>query len=140
MPRDIVLGYDDSDCAKAALDVAIDVARAFGDRIVVAYAYAPPQRLVGEEYRELERALRELGEHATADALARLRDAGVDVEIELVPEKPASALIALAQARNARMIVVGTHGEGSLTGALLGSVPQKLLHRSPIPVLVVPAV
>jgi nucleotide-binding universal stress UspA family protein len=140
MARDIILGYDDSDCAKAALAAATEIARALGDRIVVAYAYAPPERLRGEEYREHERALRELGEHATADALERLRDAGVEVEIELVPQKPASALLALAEARDARLIVVGTHGEGPLTGALLGSVPHKLLHRSPIPVLVVPAV
>ncbi len=68
-----------------------------------------------------------------------LRDAGVDFEIELVPEKPARALLAVAESRAARLIVVGTHGEGPLAGALLGSVPQKLVHRSAIPVLVVPA-
>jgi nucleotide-binding universal stress UspA family protein len=137
---DIILGYDDSDCAKAALEAAVDIAQAFGDRLVVAYAFAPPERLRGEEYREHERALRELGEHATADALARLRDAKIEVEIELVPQKPTDALLALAEARRARLIVVGTHGEGPLAGALLGSVPHKLLHRSRIPVLVVPAV
>jgi nucleotide-binding universal stress UspA family protein len=37
------------------------------------------------------------------------------------------------------MIVVGTHGEHPLTGAVLGSVPHKLLHLSRVPVLVVPA-
>ena len=36
------------------------------------------------------------------------------------------------------MIVVGTHGEHPLTGAVLGSVPHKLLHLSAVPVLVVP--
>ena len=136
---DIVLGYDDSDCAKAALDVAVDVAGAFGDRIVVVYAYAPPERVVGVEYREHEHALHELGEQATAHAATRLRDADVEFEVELVPEKPARALLAVAEARAARLIVVGTHGEGPLASALLGSVPQKLVHRSPIPVLVVPA-
>ena len=36
------------------------------------------------------------------------------------------------------MIVVGTHGEHPLAGAVLGSVPHKLLHLSDVPVLVVP--
>jgi nucleotide-binding universal stress UspA family protein len=35
------------------------------------------------------------------------------------------------------MIVVGSYGESPLRGALLGSVPYRLLHRSSVPVLVV---
>jgi nucleotide-binding universal stress UspA family protein len=136
---DIVLGYDDSESANAALDVAVDIAHAFGDRIVASYGYAPPDRLRGEEYKEHERARRELGEAATANAIARVGEAEVELEVELVPQKPADALIALTEEREARMIVVGTHGEGPLASALLGSVPHKLLHRSRVPVLVVPA-
>jgi nucleotide-binding universal stress UspA family protein len=95
--------------------------------------------MVGEEYAEHRRALQEIGERATADALERARGAGVEVDVALVPRKPADALVALAEERNARVIVVGTHGEGPFQSALLGSVPHKLLHRSRVPVLVVPA-
>jgi nucleotide-binding universal stress UspA family protein len=35
------------------------------------------------------------------------------------------------------MIVVGTHGELPIMGVVLGSTAYKLLHRSPVPVLVV---
>jgi nucleotide-binding universal stress UspA family protein len=136
---DIVLGYDDSECSHAALGAALELARAFGDRLVVAYAYGPPEAMVGEEYAEHRRALQEIGERATADALERARGAGVEVDVALVPRKPADALVALAEERNARVIVVGTHGEGPFQSALLGSVPHKLLHRSRVPVLVVPA-
>lgn len=46
---------------------------------------------------------------------------------------------ALSQAVDqARMIVIGTFGERPLMGVVLGSTPYKLLHRSPVPVLVVP--
>jgi nucleotide-binding universal stress UspA family protein len=37
------------------------------------------------------------------------------------------------------MIVVGTSGESPFAGAILGSVPHKLLHHARVPVLVVPA-
>jgi nucleotide-binding universal stress UspA family protein len=36
------------------------------------------------------------------------------------------------------VIVVGTYSERPLSGAILGSVPQKLLHIAEQPVLVVP--
>lgn len=137
---DIVLGYDDSECSHAALAVALELARALGDRVVVAYAYAPPDSLRGEEYAEHRRALQEIGQRAVAHALERARDAGVEVDVALVPRMPADALVALAEDRSARLIVVGTHGEGPLASTLLGSVPHKLLHRSRVPVVVVPAV
>ena len=62
-----------------------------------------------------------------------------DVEAVIVEQAPAHALVALADERDARVIVVGTRGEGPLRGALLGSTPHKLLQLSDRPVLVVPA-
>jgi nucleotide-binding universal stress UspA family protein len=136
---DLIIGYDASECSKAALDAAITLARALGDRIIVAYAEAPPDSFIGDEWKVHRQALGEIGQRATSEALDRVRAAGIEVEVELVTLKPAHALLAIAERRNARMIVVGTHGEGPIAGALLGSVPHKLLHRSRIPVLVVPA-
>ena len=39
---------------------------------------------------------------------------------------------------DAHMIVIGTHGESPLRGAILGSTPHKLLHLADRPVVVVP--
>jgi nucleotide-binding universal stress UspA family protein len=55
-----------------------------------------------------------------------------------VEERPTEALLKLADERDARAIVVGTFGEHSVRGAILGSVPHRLLHVSDRPVLVVP--
>ncbi len=63
----------------------------------------------------------------------------MECEIALIPKKGPEALIDLAQGRGARMIVVGSHGEAPLKGVIIGSTPYKLLHLSPLPVLVVPA-
>ncbi len=138
MAGTIVLGYDGSLGAQAALDQALALAQQFGDRVVVCFGVAPPGN-VGEEYKEHKQALEELARQTTAEALERARAAGVEAEVALVPERPAPALVDLAAERDARFIVVGSYGEGPIRGALLGSVPHKLLQLSHTPLVIVPA-
>lgn len=138
MSRTTVVGVDGSRCSEAALDRAIEFAAGLGDRLVIAYAVEPPYRSVGEEWRESRTALEELGEPIVNAALERAVAAGVEAEVALVPLRPVEALLELAAEHRARMIVVGTASERPLTGIVLGSVPHKLLHRSDVPVLVVP--
>ena len=45
----------------------------------------------------------------------------------------------MGKQREARVIAVGSHGEGPLKSALLGSTPHKLLAITEAPVMVVPA-
>lgn len=52
---------------------------------------------------------------------------------------PVDTMLALIQEIKPEMVVVGSHGKGLLRRALLGSVSTELAHRSPVPVLVVPA-
>lgn len=134
----IVIGYDGSACAELALDTALVLAEALGEPLLVAYAAEPPFRSVGDERGELRRALEELGGAATDQAVKRATERGVTAEAVLLAERPVDGLIRLATERAARLIVVGATGEGPIAGAILGSIPYKLLHRSPVPVLVVP--
>ena len=138
MSRTIVVGVDGSGCADCAVERAIELASGLGDSLVVAYAVEPPGRSVGDEWREAQRALEEIGTPMVEKAVARAAEAGVSAEPVLVPKRPAEALLALADEHNARMIVVGSASERPLTGLILGSVPHKLVHRSTVPVLVVP--
>jgi nucleotide-binding universal stress UspA family protein len=133
----IVLGYDASPGARRALDQAIDLARTFGDRLVIGFGVHPPG-LGGGEGAEHRQALREEAVRLTDDALVLAREAGVDAEVALVDERPADALTSLGDQHGARMIVVGSYGESAMKGAILGSTPHKLLHLAQRPVLVVP--
>lgn len=131
----IVLGYDGSACANAALAAAVESAKAYGDGIVVAFG-AGAHAAGEDDRREL---VRQMGGDWAEEALSAIRRQGVeDVESVVVDARPAEALLQVASERKARMIVVGTHGERPMTGAVLGSVPHKLLHLSKVPVLVVP--
>lgn len=134
----IVVGYDGSSCGEAALATAIGLAGELGDRIVVVFGYAPPG-VWGGEIVEHEEAIEEYGEKVTQHAREQAGDSDVEIEVELVAKRPAEALIDVAAQRQARMIVVGSFGEPQLKGMILGSTPNKLLHLSERPVLVVPA-
>jgi nucleotide-binding universal stress UspA family protein len=135
---EIVVGYDGSSCGNAALDQALALAAELNDHVTVVFGYAPPG-IWGGEIADHEQAIEELGERMTADARRRAEALGTEIEVELVPKRPAEALIEAAAEHDARMIVVGSSGEGALKGAILGSTPHKLLHLAERPVLVVHA-
>ena len=139
MPRDLIVGYDDSDGARAALEAAIELAADLGDRLVIAFGYEPPGD-VGEELTAARAAVRELGERVAHHALSRATAAGVEAELAVIDARPVDALLELAESHDARMIVVGSYGDSPIKGAILGSVPHKRLHLADRPVLAVPAV
>ena len=52
--------------------------------------------------------------------------------------KPAPSIARLATTHHCEMIVMGTRGMGAVASLILGSVATKVLHLSPLPVLLVP--
>ncbi|MGO9903867.1 MAG: universal stress protein [Solirubrobacteraceae bacterium] len=136
MSNGIVVGYDGSDCAKEAVRVAVEVGKAYGEKVIIAFAYELSP--VGGELHDYHLALKELATKRLAEATVLAATDGVEVEPVIVEEAPAHALVDLAAQRDARLIVVGTRGESPFRGALIGSTPHKLLHISARPVLVVP--
>jgi nucleotide-binding universal stress UspA family protein len=135
---EIVVGYDGSDCSRAALDEGLRTAKALGDRVVVVFGYAPPG-LWGGEIVEHEEAVEERGAKVLNEAKHQAEAAGATVELELIAKKASEAIVDVAEERDARMIVVGSYGDPPLKGMILGSTPNKLLHLAERPVLVVPA-
>lgn len=134
----IVVGYDGSDCGKAALDEGLRLAKDLGDGVVVVFGYAPPG-LWGGEIVEHEEAIEELGHKVMAEAKQRVEVSGIKAEFAMVAKKPSQAIVETADTHDAHMIVVGSYGDPPLKGMILGSTPNKLLHIADRPVLVVPA-
>jgi len=138
MAGEVVLGYDGEPGALAALHTAVAVAAAFKRPLVIAFGYAPAA--IGGEVADLARAVRELGEKFTADAVrfAHEVDPSVEVRVELINDRPAEAILRAADQYDALTVVVGATGKGPMAGALLGAVTYQIVHRSTRPVLVVP--
>jgi nucleotide-binding universal stress UspA family protein len=133
---EIVIGYDGSESSKSALEKAFDFANALEDTLVIVFA-AAPGGYGGGEVPEQRKAVEEFGQRVTQEAVAMTKEAGIDCTVEMINEHPHEALMTAARKHGARMIVVGSHGESPLKGAIIGATPYKLVQLSETPVLVV---
>jgi len=138
---------DFSEQSRHAMDYAVALARSWSARLTVLHVHqlAPP--LLAGPYLGSESALpvsltpderRELSQ-AMASFVASDRSAGVEVETRLqedflVPR----AILECAAAEQAGLVVLGTHGRSGFERLALGSVAERVLRTSVVPVLTVP--
>ena len=71
-----------------------------------------------------------------ADALEDRDEANIEVSVVRTQSHPVEGVLHAAEGADA--IVVGSRGRGTVRGLFLGSVSQGILHRSHIPVVVLP--
>ncbi len=130
LTRRLVVGFDGSDAARAALGY---VARRLGpgDVGVVVHAYGEGRDPGGGDRRERARALLDA-------AGLPPRETGSQWLCELRDAAPARALVDAAQEHGAHEIVVGARGFGR-SRAEVGSVAWDVLRLSDLPVVVHPA-
>jgi nucleotide-binding universal stress UspA family protein len=124
----VVVGADGSPAADAALGFAFEEAALRRAPLLAVCALADAPGSLGGHQRleaDVEHAIARQGkEHPEVPVLRQLTEGGAR-----------SAL--LAAAHDAQLLVVGSRGRGGLTGMLLGSVSQAVLHHAPCPVAVV---
>ena len=131
----IVVGYDGTSGAKAALDEALAMAKDLGGSIVAVFAY--DRVVIGGENRDLDQVVSERGHAMLQEAEATAAAAGIALTGRYLEGTAAQTLVDVADEADARMIVVGSYGERPLKSALVGSTPHRLLYLSDRPVLVV---
>jgi nucleotide-binding universal stress UspA family protein len=139
MPGEIVVGYDGSACAKAALAFGAEMAGHYGVGLCVAFCAEPPAMRAGGAVGDQRRQIEALGEEVLGEVDAVVGVSSVPIERTIVEGRPADGLLELADERSAPVIVVGTKGHGLFRSAILGSTAHKLLHWTERPVVVVPA-
>jgi nucleotide-binding universal stress UspA family protein len=135
----VVVGYDGSATARAAVDYAAREVGGTG-KLYVVHAYGPPPDWLG--FPNYQRVLEDHQSRGRAvlDALAMGDDPLVDTdfEFELLETPPAEAITNVADARDADEIVIGSRGLGPMRAAL-GSVSHQVLQRAHVPVVVIPS-
>ncbi len=80
---------------------------------------------------------RDNAEEHLASAKARLGASGLAYSGHVMVGEAAPSLVQFAQDKGCSMIVIGTHGFGSVIGMVMGSVATKVVHLAKVPVLLV---
>jgi nucleotide-binding universal stress UspA family protein len=137
----IVVGLDGSSGSVAALEWALGHAELTRSEVtaVLAYSYDLAWIDGGMDYEPKWIEQKALAARRMLDELlAKIVPDTASVPVHpLVVEGPAAAVL-VEIARDADLLIVGSRGRGAFTGLLLGSVSQRCVERSSVPVVVVP--
>lgn len=138
----ILVPTDFSPCAEGAWTLAQRIATALGSELILTHVFvegtlwsespfnmARVRELFADQQRRAEAML---DSWATA-----ARSAGLTVSMALRSGIPHDEIVILAAQKEADLIVIGTHGRGGVSRALLGSVADRVVRLASCPVLTV---
>jgi nucleotide-binding universal stress UspA family protein len=135
----ILVPTDFSPSADAAFDAALDLARNLGATVVLMHAYGIPSYvypgLDGQATADYMDALEHAARAALNDAVVARKDIAVPVATALYSGVAWEQILLAAEQHEVGLIVLGTHGRRGIAHALLGSVAEKVVRLSPVPVL-----
>jgi len=152
LPRFLLLPLDGSSLAELMVEPVLELARLTGAEVtllrvvksVMAAAYPVEAYTVDEAARAVIDRIEEMQEQVKKEAseyleniARRFREKAVKVQMRVAVEhQPALAILREAASRDGGLIAIETHGRKGLARMLLGSVADKVIRGTPVPVLV----
>ncbi len=143
MYKHLLVPLDGSPTSESALTQAIALAQTCDAAITVMMVYDPfPYIAAAAEYGsyqvQLAEDLRLEAENTVNAAHTRVRAAGLPVASHVIEvQKVWKAILDIAQSDKVDLIVIGSHGRSGLDKLVMGSVTQRVLQHTHLPVLVV---
>jgi len=140
----ILVPTDFGDAAARALDMAVELSKQQGGSLLLFHAYDIPVPLGAYQvipalppgYLE---TFRDAADRHLGEAVAELQKRVPAAKGVLACGQVWHEILEAAKREQATVIVMGTHGRTGLRHAFLGSVAEKVVRLSPIPVLTVRA-
>jgi len=139
--RTILIPVDGSACSERAIEEAVRLAQESGPADIHVLN-VQPRIFVGEtlvflDPAKLDTYYYEQGSKGLVSAEKLLKKAGIAFTSHRAVGPVAETIVTKAKELGADGILMGTHGHGRVAGMLLGSVSNKVLHLSPVPVTLV---
>lgn len=137
--KKILAPTDFSEASLKALDQAVELAKQLGAEVHVVhvvpllmYAIAPD---VVPDDPQFERRLKEKLAARLEEVASRLRGRGAEIHTLLVDGNPGHEVGEVAAERGFDLVVMATHGRSGLPRLMLGSVAERTVRSSKVPVL-----
>ncbi len=151
MFRTILVPLDGTDAAARALPYAVELARRFGAALVLVdvvptrdttlalAADIASGAMTDPALIAAERSARQTAARGYISGVAEeLAAQGVQVSGVVAQGVEGRGVVEVARREGADLIVMAAHGHGPLGRLVFGDVTEDVIHRSPVPVLVVP--
>jgi nucleotide-binding universal stress UspA family protein len=140
----ILVPLDGSELAECVFPYVEDIALKRISRVELAFVvehYEMPFHggvvLDEENLKQIERFATEGAEQYMRSVKKRLFSKGIDVDTVILEGKIADILVDYANNNDFDLIVMATHGRSGLARWVVGSVADKILHCSTVPVLLI---
>lgn len=137
--KHILVATDFGEASDRALDVAVAMAEKFGAQLTLLHAsWIPPvYDAYGQGFDWHTDEMTSAAKKELSATLVKAKERYPTADGLVVTAEPWDAILRIAKARGADLIVMGTHGRRGLSRVFLGSVAEKVVRLSPIPVLTV---
>ena len=144
MFKHILISTDGSPVSNKAAKAGIALASALGAKVTAYCAVEPMQPVYAEGYAFDQKVIEEIEQHARKAAQKRVDAIGKMAKAARVPftsvvtktSPPYEGIIAAAKKQKCDVIFMASHGRRGLSALIMGSVTQKVLTHSRIPVVV----
>ena len=138
----ILVPTDGSDASFEALPYALDLAERF-DAEIEAFSVVDERTTsafynVGTALEDVVGGLRTTAETATDRIASEAAERGIDASTTVVEGLPSRTICAHAAESGADVVVMASHGRTGLAHYLLGSVAERVVRNSAVPVLTAP--
>ena len=132
----ILVAVDFSDGSRKALAIADKIASKFRTKLILVHVIHDPATAPG--FYAAKKAGEKVLHNMMNDFARKSLPKGRKVDKRVIPGLPAAQIVYLAKKEEVDLIVMGTHGLSGLKRLMIGSVVDKVMRASPIPVLAVP--
>ncbi len=137
MPSRVMVALDGSPESEAALAPARLIARGSGGTIMMFHAVEPLWASRDSAVAVMQAGSVEKTRARMAELVARLKADGVRARALISHGEPAGEILAQAERRKADILCLSTAGRGTVGRLFFGTVAQKLIGTSPVPLIVV---